>query len=90
VTGVSKIEQAQLDVLDAILDAGGVWTGPDEECLLSLAQEIYGEDTLMGSNEYRRISLAVLRLEAAELVTVNRRYHDEAVQANVLESIATT
>jgi hypothetical protein len=59
-------------------------------CLLSLARRVFGDDTEMGSQHYQLTSLAVLRLEAAGLVTVERRYRDEAQKANIIDAIQIT
>lgn len=88
---ISKIEQAQLDVLDFLIEEGGYWTGPDGEVLLSLAAAVCENDIVDSqSSAYKRISLAVLRLEQAGLVTVERRYHDQAERANIIEAIRLT
>lgn len=88
---ISKIEQAQLDVLDLLIEEGGYWTGPDGEVLLTLAAAVYAHEVVDSqSSSYKRVSLAVLRLEQAGLVTVERRYHDEAERANIIEAIRLT
>ncbi len=87
---ISKIEQAQLDVLDILIMGGGSWECDDGLCLLGLAREVYGEHVEMGSKEYKYASLAVLGLEAVELIEVKRRYANEAYQSNVIERISVT
>lgn len=88
---ITKIEQMQLDVLDFLIEEGGYWSGPDGEVLLSLAGAICEDEVVTSqSSSYKRVSLAVLRLEQAGLVGVERRYHDEAERANIIEAIRLT
>lgn len=86
---ISKIEQAQLDVLDALIEEGGHWSGPWGRTLATLTERIYGEvgNPLHTDKNYQAVSQAVLRLESHGLVTVRRAYRDEHERANVIEAI---
>lgn len=85
---ISKIEQTQLDILDVLIEEGGYWTAGDGQVLVALAQAVYPDtDVRVGSPEYHRVSLAVLRLEEHGMVTVDRRFRDQAEKANIIEGI---
>lgn len=88
-TNTTKIEQAQLDILDILIEVG-VWTGPDRQVLESLSQRLFGQDATIGTREYQLTSMAVLRLEAHGMVQVTRRYRDEHAKANIIEAIEPT
>lgn len=85
---ISKIEQAQLDVLDTLIEAGGHWVAGDGRVLITLAQAIHDDESIDSHDlRYKRISVAVLRLEEHGLVAVDRRFHDEPEKANIIERI---
>lgn len=85
---MTEIERVQLAVLDALIEEGGFWGGPDREVLLSLAKHVHQDESITcHDSRYKRISLAVLKLEAEGLVSVERRHKDEAQRANILEGI---
>lgn len=84
---MSKLEDWQLRIIDALIDAGGIWTAGEAEVLVSLASAVSGVQEKVGTAAYKRTSLAVLALERLEFITVERRYEDEARQANVIERI---
>lgn len=88
---ISEIERTQLAVLDCMIEAGGYWTGPDRQVLISLAQAIYEDDSIDSrDHRYKRVSAAVLLLEQHGLVGVDRRTHDQPHQANIIEGIFLT
>lgn len=84
-------EETQLKVLDVLLSTDdGVWRGDWKNVLPSLAIAVYGEDAIVGSPEYKRVSLAVLALEQAELVAVERAYEARSSKANIITKIELT
>lgn len=82
-----SLEDVALDVLDVLIGAGGTWTAPEGQVLTTLAQEVV-DDGRVGEPGYKRVSMAVLYLEHAELVTVERRDVPESRKANVILSIS--
>ena len=87
---MTRIEEMQLEIIELLIDNGGYWTGGDAEVLVSLASALTGTEQKVGSNAYKRTSLAILMLERIGFVQVERRYTDEAQRANVIERINVT
>jgi hypothetical protein len=83
----SNHEQAMVSVLDVLLEHDGLWSHRPGETLSLLSQRIFGPDAVVGSNEYHRISLAVLDLERIGLVRVDRVHRREAHKANLIRRI---
>lgn len=83
----TNLESNSLAVLDVLTAEGDYFTAEYGQVLVSLTRRIYGEDKKVGDPEYKAISMAVLYLEQAELVTVDRAHRDEAQKANVVLSI---
>lgn len=87
---MSKLDDWQLRILDVLLASDGMWDAGEAEVLVTLASAVSGEPEKVGTAAYKRTSLAVLALEQAELVYVERRKQREARQANVIERIVIT
>lgn len=83
----TNLETNALAIIDALAEEGDYFTAPYGRVLVGLAQRIYGDHVRTGDPEYKAISLAVLYLEAADLVVVDRALRDEAHQANVILSL---
>lgn len=86
----SKIEQTMDAVLDALIEADGVWTGPWGRVLSTLASRVHGEDLPPSGTLYQQTSAAVLRLEAIGLVEVERAYRDDPAKANIVTRVTLT
>lgn len=78
-TTMTKIDQVALDVIDAILAEDGTFTREAGQVLHGLADST--------GHDYKAISLAVLYLEQAGFVSVDRQDHPEAHRANRLVGI---
>jgi hypothetical protein len=87
---VTRLDDWQLLIIDVLLAHGGVWTAGEAEVLVSLAGAVSGQPEKVGTAAYKRTSLAVLALERAELIIVERRYEDVPRQANIIERIVIT
>lgn len=85
---MSKIEEVMDGVLDALIESDGTWTGPWGQVLVTLASRVLGEPVLVGETFYHQTSTAVLRLEAMELVVVDRYYETRSSKANVVTKIS--
>ena len=86
---MSKIEEVMDAVLDALIESGGVWTGAWGQVLTSLATAANGgEPVLVGETRYHQTCTVVVRLEAMELVVVDRYYETKSAKANVVTKIS--
>ena len=83
----TNLETNALAVIDVLAQAGDIFTADYGQVLVELTRAIYGEDKKVGDPEYKAISMAVLYLEQADLVTVERAHRDESQKANIVLSI---
>lgn len=83
----TNLETNALAVIDVLAEEGDYFTAPYGQVLITLTRRIYGEDKKIGDPEYKAISLAVLYLEEADFVVVDRAHRDEAQKANIVLSI---
>lgn len=85
---MTQIDEAQLRVLDILIEEGGYFTADYGQVLVSLAQRAFDDDEIrVGHTKYQRISMAVIRLEAIGFLTVERAHRDEAQKANIIVAI---
>jgi hypothetical protein len=83
----TNLETNALAIIDVLAEEGDFFTADYGQVLVTLTRRIYGEDKKVGDPEYKAISLAVLYLEQAELITVDRAHRDESQKANVVLSL---
>jgi hypothetical protein len=83
----SNLEMNALAIIDVLAEEGDYFTAPYGQVLVSLTRRIYGDDKKVGDPEYKAISLALLYLEQADFVRIDRAHRDESQKANVILSI---
>lgn len=84
---MASLEELSLEVLDLLIKEGGSITAPWGQCLTKIASAVFGRDIAVGDAEYKRTSLAVIYLEEADLVEVDRAYERSARKANIIISV---
>lgn len=75
-----------VEVLDVLLEEK-VWLAEPGQTLVSLATRTFGYPCCYGSREYHSVSRAVLMLEKADFVKVDRAHRDEPGRANTVLGI---
>lgn len=83
----TNIETTALAIIDVLTEEGDYFTAPWGQVLVGIARRIYGDHIKVGDPEYKAVSIAVLYLEAADFVTVERANRDESQKANVVLSV---